>query len=122
MTEVADAFVAVLLLASGIAVLVAGIGLVRLRDFFIRMHAPAVAYTLGSWSAALATSIHFTVHEDVLSLHAWLVIVLLAITSPVTTVLLARAALFRSRNAGDDVPPPLAGSSSPADAAQLTPR
>jgi multicomponent K+:H+ antiporter subunit G len=68
-----------------------------------------VAYTLGSWSAALATSIHFTVHENVLSLHAWLVIVLLAITSPVTTVLLARAALFRSRNAGaEDVPPPLA--------------
>ncbi len=34
--------------------------------------------------------------------------ILLAITAPVTTVLLARAALFRKRQRGEDVPPPLA--------------
>ncbi|HVE53096.1 MAG TPA: monovalent cation/H(+) antiporter subunit G, partial [Ramlibacter sp.] len=81
---------------------------VRLPDFFLRMHPPALAYTLGSWLVTLATVIHFTAHEGVLSLHAWLIIVLLSITAPVTTVLLARAALFRGRANGQrDLPPPL---------------
>jgi multicomponent K+:H+ antiporter subunit G len=37
-------------------------------------------------------------------LHAWLIPVLMSITVPVTTLLLARAALFRKRMAGDNVP------------------
>jgi multicomponent K+:H+ antiporter subunit G len=100
MTPVADAIVAVLLLVSGIVVLVSAIGLLRLPDFFIRMHAPALAYTVGAWTATPATIINFSAHEGVLSLYAWLVIVLLSITAPVTTVFLARAA-------GEDAPPPL---------------
>jgi multicomponent K+:H+ antiporter subunit G len=106
-----DALVAVLLLFSGLVVLLAGIGLLRLPDFFVRMHAPALAYTLGSWSATLATIIHFSAHDGTPSLGAWLVIVLLAITAPVTTVLLARAAVFRLRVAGEEAPPPLNGNS-----------
>ncbi|AKJ30067.1 Na+/H+ antiporter subunit G [Caldimonas brevitalea] len=109
MTSFADVVVAVLLLVSGIAVVVAALGLVRLPDFFVRMHAPALAYTLGSWSVAVATIVHFSAHEGVLSLHAWLIAILLAITAPVTTVLLARAAVFRHRQAKEEVPPPLTG-------------
>ena len=104
-----DAIVGLLLVASGLVVVVAALGLVRLPDFFVRMHAPSLAYTLGSWTVTLATVIHFTVHEGVLSLHAWLIIILLSITAPVTTVLLARAAVFRRRQAGEAVPPPLTG-------------
>jgi multicomponent K+:H+ antiporter subunit G len=114
MTAVANVLVALLLLASGVLVLLAAVGLLRLPDFFTRMHAPALASTLGSWATTLATIIHFSFRDGTLSLHAWLVIVLLAITAPVTTVLLARAALFRSRNAGEDVPPPLTGDGSGA--------
>jgi len=41
-------------------------------------------------------------------LHPWLIVILLSITVPVTTVLLARVALFRRRTAGHaDTPPPL---------------
>lgn len=99
--------VALLLLLSGVVVLVAAVGLVRLPDFFLRMHPPALAYTLGSWSVTLATVVHFTAREGVLSLHAWVIIILLSITAPVTTVLLARAAVFRGRAAGEEMPPPL---------------
>ena len=42
-----------------------------------------------------------------LALHVWLVIIVLSITAPVTTIVLARAALFRRRQAGDALPPPL---------------
>jgi multicomponent K+:H+ antiporter subunit G len=107
MTPVADAIVGALLLVSGVAVVVSAIGLLRLPDFFVRMHAPSLAYTLGTWTATLAAIINFSAHEGVPSLSAWLVIVLLSITAPVTTVFLARAAIFRRRAAGEDAPPPL---------------
>ena len=45
--------VALLLLASGVVVLVAATGLVRLPDFFARMHAPALASTLAAWIVTL---------------------------------------------------------------------
>ncbi len=108
MTPIADAFVAGLLLLSGVVALVSAWGLLRLPDFFTRMHAPALAYTLGTWLAALATIIHFSVHEGVLSLHAWLIVIVLSITAPITTLLLARAAIFRRRAAGEPAPPALA--------------
>ena len=106
MRAVLDVLVAVLLLASGVAAFTGALGLLRLPDFFTRMHAPALAYTAASWSAALATVLHFSGHEGALSLRAWSIIVLLAITAPITTVLLARAGLFRGRAAGADLPPP----------------
>jgi multicomponent K+:H+ antiporter subunit G len=111
MSTAIDVLVAVLLLASGGAVLTGALGLLRLRDFFTRMHAPALAYTAGSWTATLATVVHFSAHEGALSLRAWSLIVLLSITAPITTVLLARAALFRRRAAGEEVPPPVDDSS-----------
>lgn len=97
--------VAVLLLASGGLVLVAALGLWRLPDFFLRMHAPALASTLGAWLVTLACILHFSGRG--LALHVWLIIIVLSITAPVTTVVLARAALFRRRRAGDTLPPPL---------------
>jgi multicomponent K+:H+ antiporter subunit G len=99
--------VAFLLLASGGLVLTAALGLWRLPDFFTRMHAPSVATTLAAWSVALASIVEFSILEERLSAHVLVVNVLLAITAPVTTVLLARAALFRRRQAGDALPPPL---------------
>ena len=102
-----DAVVAVLLLASGGLAVTAALGLWRLPDFFLRMHAPALVSTLGAWLVTLASIVHFSVHEQRLSLHVWLIIVLLSITAPVTTLVLARAALFRRRRAGDALPPPL---------------
>jgi multicomponent K+:H+ antiporter subunit G len=105
----AEAVVAAMLVASGLLVLGAAIGLVRLPDFFLRMHAPALASTLGTWLVALASIVHFSVREGELSLRVWIVSILLSITAPVTVMLIARAALFRRRHAGDPLPPPLAG-------------
>ncbi|MED5619649.1 monovalent cation/H(+) antiporter subunit G [Ideonella sp. BN130291] len=102
-----ELIVALLLVASGALVLTAAVGLWRLPDFFLRLHAPAMASTLGAWLVALATVLHFSAPAQAPSLQAWLVIVLLSITAPVSTVVLARAALFRRRQAGDPLPPPL---------------
>ena len=109
MPPISELVVALLLLASGIVVLVAAWGLWRLPDFFLRMHAPALASTLGAWIVTLASIVHFSTRGGGLALHVWLIIIVLSITAPVTTVVLARAALFRRRQAGDPLPPPLAG-------------
>ncbi|WP_028623085.1 Na+/H+ antiporter subunit G [Pseudomonas sp. Ant30-3] len=96
--------VAILLVLSSLFALLGAVGLLRLKDFFQRMHPPALATTLGAWCVALASIIYFSALKSAPVLHAWLIPILLAITVPVTTLLLARAALFRKRMAGDDVP------------------
>jgi multicomponent K+:H+ antiporter subunit G len=104
-----EAIVAALLLGSGLLALVAAIGLVRLRDYFQRMHAPALASTACAWCVSLATIVFFSVAESRLALFAIAVNVLLAITAPVTTLLLARTGLFRQRLAGKQVPAAFGG-------------
>lgn len=96
--------VAILLVLSSVFALIGAIGLVRMNDYFQRMHPPALASTLGTWCVALGSIIYFSALKSAPVLHAWLIPILLAITVPVTTLLLARAALFRKRMAGDDVP------------------
>ena len=103
----AQTLVALLLVGSGVVVLVAALGLWRLPDFFLRMHAPALASTLAAWIVTLASIVHFSLRAGGLTLHVWLIIIVLSITAPVTTIVLARAALFRRRQAGDPLPPPL---------------
>lgn len=95
---------AALLLAGSLLALCGAIGLLRLKDFFQRMHAPALASTLGTWCVAGAWLVYFSALSGTPALHVWLIPILLAITVPVTTLLLARAALFRRRAAGEELP------------------
>lgn len=100
--------VAALLSVSGLAVIVSAIGFARDGEFFLRMHPPAVAYTGGSWCVALAGILYFSTVGARVALHPWLIIILLAITVPVTSLLLARLVLSRRRSAGlPETPPPL---------------
>ncbi|SDC33114.1 multisubunit potassium/proton antiporter, PhaG subunit [Variovorax sp. CF079] len=81
-------------------------GLVRLPTFFHRIHAPTLGATLGVWCITLATIIYFSVQGANLFLHAVLIALFVALTAPVTTIFLMRAALFRERQKGRDIPPP----------------
>jgi multicomponent K+:H+ antiporter subunit G len=105
--------VAILLILSGVFVLISAFGFLRLPEFFLRMHPPALAYTFGSWCVTLAGILYFSILGGRAALHPWLIIIMLSITVPVTTVLLARVALFRRRLTGAaDTPPPLTRTSS----------
>ena len=101
-----EAIVAILLLMSAVLTLGAAWGLVCMRTFVQRMHPPALAYVGASWCVTFASIIYFSAHSRGLQLHVWLIIILLSITVPVTTVLLARAALFRGRQVGKPGLPP----------------
>jgi len=107
----AEIAVACLLVAGGVLSLASAFGLLRMPTFFMRMHPPAIANTFAVWCTALAVIVYFWVFEDRLALYVWLIPIFLSITAPVTTALLARAALFRERQRGGDVPPPPGGGS-----------
>lgn len=102
----AEAAVAALIVAGGVLSLVAALGLLRMPSFFMRMHPPAIANTLAVWCTALAAILSFAVFAGGLALYVWLIPIFLAITAPITTAMLARAALFRERQRRGEVPPP----------------
>ncbi|QHE75768.1 Na+/H+ antiporter subunit G [Hydrogenophaga sp. PBL-H3] len=107
--------VALLLVLSGLFALAAGVGVVRFKTFFQRMHPPALAYSFAAWCVTLASIVYFSAQDDKLALRSWLIIIFLALTVPVTTILLARTELFRRRTASGgsgEIPPPLNHASS----------
>lgn len=80
-------------------------GLVKVPTFFRRIHTPTLGATLGVWCMTLATIIYFSVQGRSLFLHAVLIALFVALTAPVTTIFLMRAALFRERQKKGNVPP-----------------
>lgn len=88
------------LLGAGLALL-GSLGLLRLGDFYARLHAPTLGTTLGIGCVLLASMLFFTVMQGRLVLHEVLIAALMVVTTPVTLLLLARAALQRDREAGE---------------------
>lgn len=89
--------VALLLLLGAVMTLIGTVGLLRLKSFQQRMHAPTLGSTLGTGSIVIASMICFTVLEARLMIHELLIGLFLTLTTPVGFMLLARASLYRSR-------------------------
>jgi multicomponent K+:H+ antiporter subunit G len=96
---VAEILVSVFLLIGSFFVLVGAVGLVRLPDFFMRLHAPTKATTLGVGGMLLASMTYFLA-RGAPSVHELLITLFLFVTAPVSAYMLARAGLklrLRSR-------------------------
>lgn len=87
---------AVLLAAGGLLAAIGALGLLRLPDFFMRMHPPAMGSTLGAGCVLLASILVSSAAESRPVVHALLITLFVVMTAPVTAMLLARAALYRS--------------------------
>lgn len=85
-----------LLLGSGLT-LIGAIGLLRLKSFYERMHAPTLGTTGGLAGIAIASMIYFSALRSSASLHEVLIVIFVVLTAPVTLMLLTRAALYRDR-------------------------
>lgn len=97
---------ALLLLGAGVT-LVGSLGLLRLKTFYERVHAPTLGTTLGTAFVALGSMLCFSVLGSRPIVHELLILLFVTVTTPVTLMLLARAAIFRDRSEGSrDVPPP----------------
>lgn len=105
----AETLVAALVILGAAVTAVGSFGLVRLPTFFRRIHAPTLGATLGVWAITAATVIYFSVQGFQLFLHAILITFFIALTAPVTTIFLMRAALFRERQHGNPKAPPPSG-------------
>lgn len=81
----------VLLLIGAFFTLVGGIGLARLPDFFMRLHAPTKASTLGVGGILLASMAY--AFKDGLLIHELIITLFVFVTAPVSAHLLAQAAL-----------------------------
>jgi len=115
----AQIVVAALALAGAAIAFVGSLGLWRLKNYFERVHAPAVIATLGCWLLMHASWIYFSLTAASLVVHVVLIAVFVAITVPITTIFLMRAALFRARRTAGNVPRPLSSlvRNEPAEAA-----
>lgn len=71
---------------------VGSLGVVRLPDFFMRLHAPTKSSTLGVGGLLVASMIWFW-GKGSLSLHELLIAVFVFVTAPVSANLLAKAGL-----------------------------
>ena len=88
-----EIFLSLLILIGAGFTLIGSLGLLRLRDFYSRLHAPTKATTLGVGSLLIASAVFFSHQDDGLSLHEVLVTLFLFITAPVSAHLMAKAAL-----------------------------
>ena len=88
---------ALLLVCGGILTLLGSLGLVRLKDFFARVHAPTMGSTLGTYCVLTASLLISSTLAQHLVIHEVLIALLILMTAPVTTMILMSAALRRTR-------------------------
>lgn len=80
-------------------------GLYRFQGFYPRIHAPTLGTSFGIVGVSIASILYFSIMQSRPVFHEVLIIVFITVTTPVTLMLLARAALYRDRTEGaQDVP------------------
>lgn len=84
--------VAFFLLLGGCFVLIGSIGLTRMPDFFMRLHGPTKATTLGMGGILLGSIFYFSLRHEV-SVHELLITIFLLITAPISAHMLIKTAI-----------------------------
>lgn len=88
-----EVVVSVLIIIGVFFSLVGSIGLVKLPDFFTRLHGPTKATTLGVGSMLIASSVYFYTQTDTISLHEILITLFLFLTAPISAHIMSKAAI-----------------------------
>lgn len=96
--------IAAMLIVAGLFALVGAVGMLRFPDFFMRLHAPTKATTLGIGGVLLAALLLKAARGDA-GLQELLITLFVFITAPVSASLLARAALHLRAPSKAPVPP-----------------
>lgn len=98
--------VAGLLVLGSTLTLLGTLGLVQLKSFYDRLHAPTLGTSWGAAGVLLASMILFSALDGRAALHELVIGIFLLITTPVTLLMLGRAALHRDRAEGVPGVPP----------------
>ncbi len=86
--------------------LLGAIGTLRFRSFFERVHAPTLGTSWGTGAIVLASMVCFSALGSRPVVHEILIAAFVTVTTPVTLMLLARAALYRDRTEENENVPP----------------
>ena len=87
-----EVVISLCLAAGGLFALVGAIGLARLPDFLMRLHAPTKSTTLGVGGVLVASMLYF-VGSGRWVVHELLITLFLFVTAPVAALMLAKAAM-----------------------------
>lgn len=92
--------VSLLLILGGCIIVIGALGLLRLPNFYQRIHGPAISITLGAGCLLLASMLYFSVLQSRMIIHEIIISVFLLMTAPVVAMLIMRAAVYRDLRAG----------------------
>ncbi|BBK33675.1 multisubunit potassium/proton antiporter PhaG subunit [Stella humosa] len=92
--------VAALVLIGSSLALIGSLGLLRLKSFYDRVHAPTLGATLGMASILSASILYFSLSQTRPVVHEILIGIFVTVTTPVTLLLLVQATLYRDRLEG----------------------
>jgi len=90
-----DAIVATLILAGALVATLGSFGLARMPDFYMRLHGPTKASTLGVGATLVGSMLWFSTVQGSVSVQEILITVFLFATAPVSAHMMGRAALHR---------------------------
>lgn len=90
--------ISIFLLIGSFFVLVGSVALVKLPDFFMRLHGPTKATTLGVGAMLVASMLYYFSYHDAVRLNELLIIIFLFMTAPVSAHLMSRAALHKKNS------------------------
>lgn len=118
MSFTVELIISALLILGGLFVLVGSIGLLRLEDLYVRLHAPTKATTLGLGGILVGSMVYMFHLQGFVSIKELLITLFLVLTAPVTAHILAKVGMHhrvkmmdRTRNkelietARDQLPP-----------------
>jgi len=84
-----------LLLLGGAFILIGAIGIVKLPDFYTRLHAPTKATTLGIGSILIASMMIHAIKGGSINIQELVISLFLFLTAPVSAYMIAKAAIHR---------------------------
>ena len=93
MPDIVEIIVSLLIVIGAAFTFLGSLSLVKLPDFYMRLHGPTKASTLGTGAILVASALYFSLKGGEISVHEILITVFLFITAPVSAYMLAKAAL-----------------------------
>lgn len=110
-----EALIAALLLLGAIVATLGSLGLARMPDFYMRLHGPTKASTMGVGCTMLGSLLYFSFSGEGFSVQELLITLFLFVTAPVSAHMMARAALHRRLRPEDQTSLPPAGIDEPQE-------
>lgn len=103
--------------------LLGSLGLVRMKSFYQRLHTPGLSYSYGTLLIILGSMLMFSLLEERAIVHELMIGIFMLITTPISMLMLGRAALRRDRDAklGHDEDVPQHPRHAPADSGETVP-